>query len=119
MGINFSHGDAHWSYGGFMSFRQRLAREIGIEDLNQMCGFGGTVPWTTVHDDLKLLLNHSDCDGTLGPKTCAKVAKRLHQIVAKWPNNDGFGPDYDKLQATELIKGMKKAAKRGESLIFC
>ena len=29
MGIDFSHGDAHWAYSGFMRFRGRLAVELG------------------------------------------------------------------------------------------
>ena len=28
MGIDFSHGDASWSYSGFNRFRKRLAQEI-------------------------------------------------------------------------------------------
>ncbi len=118
MGIDFSHCDAHWSYSGFMRFRERLAQAIGIEDLSQMCGFGGTVPWTTVNDDLKPLLNHSDCEGTLGPKTCLRVAKRLVAVVRDWDNQYHDHTDYDKNQALELVKGMKRAAKQGKSLEF-
>jgi hypothetical protein len=117
MGIDFTHCDAHWSYGGFNRFRFRIAQSVGI-DLGEMQGFGGSKPWTGIKDAIVPFLNHSDCDGTLGPKNCEKIAKRLREIVSTWKIDPQTGSDYDKRQAMELIKGMKKAAKLGQKLEF-
>lgn len=45
MGLGFSHGHASWSYGGFASFRTKLAREIGI-NLHQMEGYASDKAFT-------------------------------------------------------------------------
>ena len=41
----------------------------------------GSISWDTIDDDLKFLLNHSDCDGHLSPRKCKKIAKRLTEII--------------------------------------
>lgn len=112
MGLNFSHTEASWSYGGFMEFRKRLANQIGV-NLDRMAGFGGKRSWTTVKDSIKLLLNHSDCDGTLSLGQCRKIAPRLRKLVSSWPNDD-----YDKVNALELADGMEKAEQEGVVLEF-
>ena len=38
MGLDFRGADAHWSYGGFMNFREKVANEIGI-CLELMAGY--------------------------------------------------------------------------------
>lgn len=120
MGLDFSHCDAHWSYSGFNSFRRRLAKEIGV-DLDSMRGFGGlrggeygTVPWDTVDDPIRPLLNHSDCDGGMPPADCRAVAARLRELVASWPEGD-----YDRVNALSLAGGMEAAYFAGEPLEFC
>jgi hypothetical protein len=115
MGLDFVGAEARWSYGGFNRFRARLATEIGIE-LSRMKGFGGVRPWSTVRDRLKPLLNHSDCDGLITAKQCAKVAPRLREIVSKWK---GIELEYDKQQALLLAEGMERCARQSVSLIFC
>ena len=118
MGLDFSGSDAHWSYGGFNNFSHRLAKEIGI-DLSSMEGFGflegkpGTIPWSTVDDDIKDLLDHSDCDGYLTPEQCEVIAPRLRELVKDWPCSD-----YDYQQALLLADGMEYCAGAGQQLIF-
>ncbi len=113
MGIDFNNNNAHWSYIGFNEFRARLAEEIGIGDLRSMVGFGGTRSWRNIKDPLKPLMNHSDCDGILTRRQCNQVYPRLLEIVCRWDKND-----YDRLEAEELIKGMKEVAEEGGRLIF-
>lgn len=103
MGLDFSHSDAHWTYSGFNRFRIRLADMIGI-DLMSMQGFGGPDSWDEIDDDIKLLLDHSDCDGLLTPDECALVAPRLRELVQDWDN------DYDKRMALELARGLEYCA---------
>lgn len=111
MGLDFSHCDARWSYGGFAQFRRKLASEIGI-DLDKMKDFGGEVPFSDYEDDIIPLLNHSDCDGELTVVECKKVAPRLEELVSTW--EDG----YDKRKAIDLAKGMKYAISCDEPLEF-
>lgn len=127
MGLDFSHCEAHWAYSGFHRFRTKLAREIGI-NLNAMAGFASSfsvadlsgtghvdgLPWYNIKDDIKPLLKHSDCDGSLTPERCKTVAPRLRELVAGWDDDD-----YDKEQALELARGMEAAARAGEKLRFC
>ncbi len=112
MGIDFSHGNAHWSYSGFNRFRMRLASEIGIS-LDDMEGYGGEYKWEIISDPIKPLLTHSDCDGLLSPDVLFNVAQRLREIVSSWDDED-----YDKFQAIELAEGMELAYHLKEDLIF-
>ncbi|MEC1373384.1 hypothetical protein P9D39_03540 [Heyndrickxia oleronia] len=118
MGLDFSHCDAHWGYGGFMNFRRRLAEKIGI-DLLKMDGFTGPVQgyrgisWETVTDQIKPLLDHSDCDGILTPDECKQVYPRLIELTMDWDESDP-----DKINALELVKGMKLCIENNEDLEF-
>ena len=123
MGIDFSYCGAHWAYSGFNRFRERIAGETGI-NLRDMEGFSGFLPtpnqeekealkWNKIIDPIKLLLNHSDCDGILTPEECAKVAPRLREIISDWDDED-----YDKQNAIELAEGMEQASFLGEDLEF-
>ncbi len=112
MGLDFSHADAHWSYGGFNRFREALAVEAGF-NINDFKGFGGNKGWEEMQDDIKPLLNHSDCEGGLTVNECKKVAPRLRQLVAAW-DDDSF----DKAQALLLAEGMEYAVEQNEPLEF-
>lgn len=103
---------AQWSYGGFARFRNRLAAAIGV-DLNQMEGYGGSRPWSEVHDDLVPLLNHSDCDGTLSYEDALLVAPRLLRIVAEWPDDD-----YDRSMALQFVDVLNEAVEHYGSVRF-
>ncbi|MFD0587662.1 hypothetical protein ACFQZE_06580 [Paenibacillus sp. GCM10027627] len=112
MGLDFSHCEARWSYSGFNNFRKKLANELGF-NLNEMQGFGGSRKFNEIKDDIVYLLDHSDCDGHITAKRCAKVAPRLRELVKTWDNED-----YDKIKALELAEGMECAASMGEKLEF-
>jgi hypothetical protein len=120
MWLNFSNCDAEWSYGGFHRFRKRIAEKIGV-NLDVMDGFGGhplsesigSISWDTVEDEIKLFLNHSDCDGDLSPEECSKIIPRLEFLISEFESTD-----YDKINAIKLIDCMKGCVANGESLIF-
>ncbi|MCL1700756.1 hypothetical protein [Lysinibacillus sp. Bpr_S20] len=82
MGLDFSHGEAHWSYGGFNNFRRRLASKIGM-NLDGMVGFGGNIPFHIYQDNIIPLLNHSDCEDELTIEECKQVAPRLRELVSE------------------------------------
>ncbi len=118
MGLGFTWKNcnmvtAHWSYGGFMHFRKKLALEIEII-LDDMKGFGGEKNWKGIKSPLKYFLNHSDCDGRISPKRCKEIVDAMKNIITKWPNDD-----YDKEQAQILIKNMNECFKNNDYLIFC
>lgn len=113
MGLNFSQGNAAWSYKGFHEFRKRLAREIGM-NLDQMDGFDTPgMPWRNVIDPIAPLLNHADNTGYLTIDDCLKVAPRLRVLVAHWPDDD-----YDKIAAIKLAMSMEMAADMKVPLRF-
>ena len=87
-----------------------------IDDKRHPAGFIGYQPvisWDKIKDDIKLLLNHSDCDGYLTPRECKKIAPRLRELVANWLDDDR-----DKINALMLADGMEKAFKNKEKLKF-
>lgn len=148
MGIAFRYKEhyAQWSYSGFNEFRTKLAKEAGIT-LSEMEGFGsrdpetpwqfveaGTKKWSAVKDPIVPLLNHSDCDGEIGPQDCARVAPRIRELVARWddqwriksaPEHQAMGykkefsmDNHDKVNALRLADAMEACAKDGVSLVF-
>jgi hypothetical protein len=113
MGLDFSHGDAHWTYSDFHAFRSELAVMVGIADLLTMEGFGGTRSFETLPDDIRPLLDHSDSDGTLSPNDCSRVARRLEELI------DQKGEDWEHRDAgLALVEDLKNAASQGEPLTF-
>lgn len=115
MGIDFTwknielEDTAHWSYGGFNRFREKVAAEMMI-DLRSMKGFGGEKEWKEA--DLTPFLSHSDCDGELSPEDCEKTASALEKILSSWED------DYDKREGMTLVKNMKECAKNNVPLEF-
>ena len=124
MGLGFVGSRAHWSYSGFSHFRKRLAMACGFS-LDSMEGFteGGRPwkePWIGTAGDLVYLLNHSDCDGTIGPVECGLIAKKLREVLhskefALW----GYPGDYDLQQGLMFAEDMENCCAKGITLQFC
>jgi hypothetical protein len=112
MGIDFSHGSASWSYGGFHAARVKLADAVGFR-LEEMVGFGGDRDWSAIDSPLVPLLNHSDCDGELSVEECKTVAPALRKIV-----RDAPWPESEKLRWMMLADGMDDAVVDNEPLEF-
>lgn len=116
MGLNFSHTKASWSYSGFSSFRKRLAKQLGLGDLEEYVGFGGAKKWPEEfkQDPIYKFINHSDCDGHLTPDECFKIGPRLLILVKDWPADD-----FDRRQCILLVQGMIQAVFDKTNLEFC
>lgn len=113
VGIDFSHGNASWSYSGFNSFRNKLVKELDIGiTFNNMCDNMNMSP--VKGQGIYPLLNHSDCDGELTPDEMSVILPQLREIVSKWPDDD-----FDKQQGKALIKGMEDAMSEKTNLHFC
>ncbi len=80
MGVDFSHGEAHFSYSSFAHFRAMLAELIGV-DRKQMQGCGGQRPWSEVDDPLAPFLSRTDCDGWLSPTETSLAAARFRELM--------------------------------------
>lgn len=149
---------AEWSYSGYGEFRKKIAAQVGI-DLYQMDGFHNVdksvlsiqgweayreaieadlsqekISWDTVGDPIKILLNHSDCEGQIPSDQCEVLADRLEEIIKDWPERvrlktDPFWQergypaemnlnDHDTTHARGLVEGLREAAKIGKPLEF-
>lgn len=115
MGVDFSHGDVHFSYGNFNRFRRKLALEICV-DAAEMEGFGGSTSWDEIHDPLVPFLRAGDTDGEIPSHDCQFVADRIREIVATSPEEPTL---YWKDMALRVAEAMQIAADKGEVFRLC
>ena len=115
MGVDFSHGDVHFSYGNFNRFRRKLAAEICVV-IDEMEGFGGDTPWSEIHDPLVPFLSASDCDSEIPSHDCPFVADRIKQVVDASPDDPMV---YWKDMALRVAEAMQIAADKGEVFRLC
>ncbi len=122
MGLDVSHDCWQGSYSAFNTWRWWLAKRAGF-NLNEMQGFGGFLEWNRA-DNLTILLDHSDCEGSIDVKDCAPLAERLQELL---PNdseritNALLGEENEdwKIEALrQFIKGLRLADECGEDVEF-
>ena len=116
MGLDFNHSEAHWSYSGFMRFRERLARLDGY-DLRQMWeDEENGVDYT----DLPMydFYFNSDCDGELTPEQMERMLPRFRELI-KMMEDEDIEDDWDVEAATMLADDMQDCIDENEPLIFC
>lgn len=108
MGLDLNTG---WgmSYGSFHLFRTMIAEAAGI-NLDQMAGFGGSIQWKTIKDNIKWLLDHSDCEGKISARRCGLTAPRLKELAP------ALKDDYYREKAEELAEDMEAYSDRGNGL---
>jgi len=107
-----------WSgaYSRFHRFRQCVARAAGIELLT-MEGFTAVspTPWSTLPPNpLWVLLNHSDCDGTIEHRDCLPIAQALREI-AEHPELDA--EDF-RDRCLQFAEGLARAHYSGKPVRF-
>ena len=112
MGLDFSHGEVCWGYGSFTGFRASLCHFAGHGNLWDY--YSTKKSFDDMDDDLKFLLNHSDCDGELTVRECEKLIVRLGELVDKFDDED-----YDKIKCGLFIEAMEEAVSKNEPLEFC
>lgn len=74
--------------------------------------------WSEIDSNLVPLLNHSDCDGTLGPEDCATVAPALRAALEEM-TLDGIADDQDVAKGEKLAALMEYCAQYDRQLVFC
>ena len=127
MGLDTSHDCWHGPYSAFNDWRVAVARTAGI-NLDWMEGFADADPvsWDGVVDPLAILLNHSDCEGSIAAEDCAPLADRLEQLLPLMEPHDGpagrrgFVSERGWIarKTEQFIKGLRLAAERGEPVEF-
>lgn len=106
MGLGLSHGKFSYSYSTFKAYREYLAKIAGIKDRFNV----------TEDDTLKILLEHSDCDGEIGYLDCDPLADRLTELLPKIDRSI-LPPCFYKM-TEELIESLRLAAQNKENLRF-
>lgn len=117
MGLDTTHNAWHGPYSSFNDWRGWVGKQIGIE-LRQMEGFGGEISFDTVTHDVKALLDHSDCDGSLTPEQCEQIANGLDEILSKLPEDEPKDERSNYWLAERFRDGCRLAASKGETLEF-
>jgi len=116
MGLDTSHGCWSGGYSAFMRWREKLAEVAGFPPLRSMDGFsddGKGLSWAPYKSDaLSVLLNHSDADGFIPAKECARLADRLEELLPLLQGEGGghIGDWREKTQT--FIDGLRLAARR-------
>jgi len=118
MGLDFSHGEAHWSYSGFMHFRNEITKHLGYtKTLSEMYD-DGTYD-VMQNEPIWPLINHSDCDGDLTVKEMKQIIPQLREILLVWekatPDQTGF---YETNRTKAFIESMEVAIEENEPLEF-
>ena len=116
MGLDFNHSEAHWSYGGFMKFRKRLARLDGLGDLMDYDGYGGTKEFPDI--PMRDFYDHSDCDGELTPDQMRIILPRFRELI-KMMEEENIEDDWDVESATILADDMECCIDENEPMVFC
>lgn len=124
MGLDFRWGDSntsrirpHWSYSGFMAFRERLAKAAQLipadSSLETVYDAKGVL-WPSQFDEpIMILIDHSDCAGDLSPDQCRRLAPRLRELITQWPEGD-----YDREHGERLVWALEECARDKTILEF-
>ena len=120
MGLDTSFDCWHGPYSSFMYWRTLVAKCVGI-DLDRMEGFGGHTKWSTLKPSkLHLLLDHSDCDGSLRWQDCAEIADELEKTLKDMPSEHKLstGDDLWQTRTRQFVAGLRAAAKAKKNVLF-
>lgn len=117
MGLDTSHDCWHGSYSSFNRFRESLAEQIGTK-LNEYEGFGGQKKFDTLKHDIRPLLDHSDCDGTLSVQEAKQVANGLTSILENFNENLNYDIYSFKQRIIRFRDGCLDAVRLNEPIDF-
>jgi hypothetical protein len=109
-----------WPYHMFNSFRHRIARSCGLKDVyaNTETDMYKTGRYKELGDSpIYPFIEHSDCDGEMGPEECGPVGAYLKVLIEEWLGED---PQeiIDIKNGKRLAEAMLKCHEKGETLLF-
>ena len=119
MGLDFSHGTAHFSHHGFAEFRDALVKVIDPDKKQHLyyMYLDGTFR-KYKNDPLFPFIDHADNEGMLTPAELTKVIPRLKELLKKLdPEDERFVSHRE--QGKEMLRGMRKAYRNNEDFVFC
>jgi hypothetical protein len=127
MGLDTSHDCWHGAYSAFTRWRTALGRAAGLP-IGKVPLFGGgapTIDWpdTTKLDQtdaLRILIEHSDCDGEIPWQVCGPMADRLEALLPELEKlGDGGGHIGNYVAKTkQFIDGLRLASAHQEDVEF-
>lgn len=107
------------SYGGYNNWREDLAKLAGYPALecerHGVAGRHDAGAWEADGGLFHELIHFSDCEGTIGPVTSAKLAKDFADFQDR---ADAFGDDYWRDKYAEWRKAFETAAKENGAVSF-
>ena len=121
------------SYSNFRTFRAKIAELCGLHLYPEMAranNYQGMIS-SEVKDEVRKLdvpglysfLYHSDCEGTVGAKTCLEWVEALEHAMSQLAGM--LGPVYKGMNRHDfedyvyvLIDGLRRAGNRGKSIEF-
>lgn len=142
LGAYYLHNDGERvfgrSYGGYSAWREWLAKIAGYPLTQYEDSYTHSIKechaaalWPEddgeqITGPFAELINFSDCEGTLGPVTCAKLAKDFEQFMEKVESESEqrraagtTGPDYFLEGYKQLAEATKRAGVENGVLVFC
>ena len=127
MGLNCSHGAFDGAYSRFYRFRIAVVEATGgtwpsISEPEGSWWYFGEGYTDETHPGLYAFLCHSDCEGSIKPKLCRKIADEMEALLPKIDARPDNRPgdratDYGEMART-FIAGCRLAANEGKKLRF-
>jgi len=110
----------------FMRFRKALCHAAGLGDLESYAGFErwGEPPNTkefptTKKEPLVVLLDHSDCDGSIPWRQTKRLADRIEELIPALSTEPSLHPAItNEEKARQFVDGLRLAWSRHESVGF-
>lgn len=108
-------GHASYGYGSYNFWRDHLAKLAGwplgsYEQYGRSWDSHAASAWHADGGKLWELINFSDCEGTIGPAACTKIAAELREIAATDPQ---FPRPHDRAFFDEMVKIFEAVAGNG------
>jgi len=116
-----------FSYNGFNEFRHRIARSIGLKDVDPSMSdtdmyMTGRYKEIESSHPMYPLIDHDDNEGDLGPDDCGMVGSYLQVLIEEWEKElaDSFdnGLDHAIKQGKKLAEVMLECHENGNTLLF-
>lgn len=109
---NYGGGFGAGSYSGYNNWRDQLAQKV-LEMTSEEIWLEGDSSKPFIE-----LINFSDCEGYIGPKTCAKLAKDFNEYEEKAKKHPPLEDDWFIKKYQEWKTAFNVAADNGV-VIFC